>query len=85
MIKLTKRQLNPCEIVVQVDGGLTAEALTEFRGMLGPEGAGRRITLDLAGVTSLDAEGRAFLIELRNAGCRLLGASLYIKKLLEEA
>ncbi len=85
MIKLTKHQCNAREIVVRVDGGLTAETLGELHGMLGPEWAGRTATVDLSVVTSLDAEGREFLIELRNAGCRLVGASLYIKQLLEEA
>jgi anti-anti-sigma regulatory factor len=85
VIKLTKHQPAAAQVVIRVEGLVTAETIAAFHGMLGSERPAPSITLDLSGVTSVDAAGREFLVDLRRDGCRLMGASLYVKKLLEEA
>jgi len=84
MIKLTKNQLNERETVVCLEGWLTAETVAHVRDVLVNAPDPRKVTLDLAGLTAVDAEGRALLAGLRRAGCRLQNASLYVQKSLEE-
>ena len=84
MIKLTKHQPSEHEIVIRVDGRLDARALKDLQGLLGTSGATDAVSVELSGLTSVDPEGLAFLVGLRAAGCRLLGGSLYISRLLEE-
>lgn len=84
MVKLTKHQPSPSQTVIRVDGRLDARAVGEFRGLLESLPAAASIAVDLQGLTSVDPDGLAFLISLRETGCRLLGGSMYINKLLEE-
>jgi anti-anti-sigma regulatory factor len=82
VIKLTK-QSTPSELVIRIEGSLRADTLAELRDLIDSDG--RSITLDLAGLESLDSDGLALLVQLRNRGHQLRGGSLYVKQLLEEA
>ncbi len=84
MIKLTKQETPDRELLIRLDGQLTAESLIDLRGVLDPAPSSTKTTVDLSGLTSVDPDGRAFLIRLRDAGVRLQGGSLYIKRLLQE-
>ena len=84
MIKLTKQETPGRDLLIRLDGQLTAEGVIDLRGLLNPAPPFTKTTVDLSGLTSLDSDGRAFLIRLRDAGVRLQGGSLYIKRLLQE-
>lgn len=82
MIRLTKLNPNDQEAIIRIDGRLDAESLAELRQAMAT--SGHVAAIDLVGVTALDAVAGRFLIGLRDAGCRLFGASLYVSRLLEE-
>lgn len=67
--------------VLRVEGRLQRSDLEEMERAVQ---AARPHALDLSGLLSADAESVAFLRSLRDRGCRLLHASLYIAGLLEE-
>jgi anti-anti-sigma regulatory factor len=83
VIRLTKHQSLGNGVVIRIEGSLSGETVGELRDLIASEV--RAGILDLSGLASLDAEGRALLLELRAHGHRLRGGSLYIKRLLEEA
>jgi anti-anti-sigma regulatory factor len=83
VIRLTKHQSLGNGVVIRIEGSLSGETVGELRDLIASEV--RAGTLDLSGLASLDAQGRALLLELRGHGHRLRGGSLYIKRLLEEA
>jgi hypothetical protein len=82
VIKLTAHTPGRGPSQIRVEGRLDAAGIASLRSRLDslPPGA----TLDLSGLTSIDREGAAFLIRLREAGVALRGGSLYITRLLEE-
>ncbi len=84
MIKVTRQQPNAHQLVFRLEGQLTCETVKQCAGVLASDFKALAVTVDLSGLTSLDQDGRGFLIGLRERGCRLLGASLYIKRVLEE-
>lgn len=84
MMKLTTHQPNEREIVIRADGRLCEEAAEECRALLRALPRELAITLDLSGLESVDRAGLALLVELRSAGSRLRGGSLYINRLLQE-
>lgn len=84
MIKLTKKQSSQHETVIQIDGRLDVHTLHELRKVVESCDASGRPTLDLSGLTAVDLEGRALLVSLRESGCRLVGGSMYINRLLQE-
>lgn len=85
MIKLTQRHPDERHTVIQVEGRLDSETVQELERLVTGLNRSAQITLDLSGLTSLDQEGRGALLRLRNEGRRVLGASLYVDRLLEEA
>jgi anti-anti-sigma regulatory factor len=85
LIRLTSQRVDEGEFLVRMDGELTAETLHQFLGVLESAQPRPHITIDLSGLRSLDAEGRGLLLGLREAGCRLVGGSMYVNHLLEEA
>lgn len=85
MIKLTQRHPDERHTVIQVEGRLDSETVPELERLVTGVNCSAQITLDLSGLTSLDQEGRGALLRLRSAGRRVLGASLYVGRLLEEA
>lgn len=93
MLKLSILQPGPTLREIRLDGRLDASTVPHLIAALDECRAGpdQTISLDLGGLTSVDADGRGFLIALRAdgwgraGGCRLRGGSLYISALLEES
>ncbi len=85
MIKLTKEQPHGADAIVRVEGRLDSEAVRELDAFVEGEDSPGGITLDLSGLASVDQGGRAALLRLRASGHRIVGASLYIHRLLEES
>lgn len=83
MIRLTRQVSSDSEAVIRIDGRLTQDAAEELRRLMAVPDVG--VTIDLSGLLSCDADGVKLLTLLRGQGCQLVGASLYIRKLLEEA
>ena len=83
MIRLTRQVSSDSKAVIRIDGRLTQDAAEELRRLLAVPNVG--VTIDLSGLLSCDAGGVKLLTLLRGQGCQLVGASLYIRKLLEEA
>ena len=81
--KLTVHEPGPGGALIRIEGHLGLASLPELRDMLRSLEA-PRVTFDLSGLMSLDAEGRSFLAILRDEGHVLAGASLYLSRLLEE-
>lgn len=85
MIKLTKSQLREGDAIVRIEGRLDTETVQELAAFLATIGSPGVIVLDLSGLTSIDHDGRTALVTLGAAGYRIVGASLYIHQLLQEA
>lgn len=85
MIKLTKNQSPDRDPVVRVEGRLDSETVHELEAFLAAIDLPERVALDLSGLASIDHDGRSALVKLHAAGHRIVGASLYIHQLLEEA
>lgn len=85
VIKLTKNQLNDRDPIVRVEGRLDSETVHQLDAFLAAIDSSGRVALDLSGLTSIDHDGRSALVKLHTAGHRIVGASLYIHQLLEEA
>ena len=83
MMKLTTIERSPQETEIRVEGRIDAGGVGELRRALGACAIPPVVVMNLAGVTSIDAEGRTFLSAARKQGCVLRGASLYIGSLLE--
>ena len=71
------------ETTIRVEGRIGVDGIDELRRET--RLAGERVTLDLSGLTSADGEGLRELLSLAENGARLIGASAYIRQLLEEA
>jgi anti-anti-sigma regulatory factor len=84
VIKLTQRRTGERETVIHVDGRLDGDSLGDLLGLVRSRGSADAVTLDLSGLVSVDPAGQAALVALRAMGCRLLGGSLYVNRLLEE-
>lgn len=84
MLRLTHHNSNGSQTRVRLDGRLDSETLPALHALVRELGPGP-LTLDLAGLASVDAAGLGALIALRGAGHELLGGSLYIDRLLKEA
>lgn len=85
MIKLTKSQPEDRNPIVCVEGRLDSETVHELQTYLAATDSSEGVTLDLSGLASVDPKGLSTLVSLQAAGHRIVGASLYIHQLLEEA
>lgn len=85
VIKLTKNESHSGDPIVRVEGRLDSETVHELVTFLAADDLPERIALDLSGLASIDHDGRSALVRLHAAGHRIVGASLYIHQLLEEA
>lgn len=82
MIRITKQPAAEPEIVFRIEGALDAEGVQEFRSIIASSDAYTSCTVDISGVTSIQPSGIAYLNELRRSGCRLVGGSMYVNRLL---
>ncbi len=85
MIKLTRNQPHDRDPIVRIEGRLDSEGVRELDAFLAKIDSPERVAFDLSGLASTDHDGRSALVSLKAAGHRILGASLYIHQLLEEA
>lgn len=85
VIKLTRHQAGERGAVIRVEGRLNAEGVEQLQSLIAPDSQIDPPALDITGLTSVDAVGRECLVSLRQSGARLIGGSLYINRLLEEA
>ena len=69
------------ETVIQIDGQLMTEGVVELERLCAA--APRPLTLELAGLSTIDRDGRRALHALADQGIRLVGASPYIELLLK--
>lgn len=81
LCKLTQHP-GPHGAVIRIEGHLGPGALRKLQTLI--RQASHPVTLDLTGLTSLDNVGRRFLANQRRRGHLLLGASLYIDRLIQE-
>lgn len=81
MIRITaSKHENASEI--RVEGELIAESLEQLRAVTSDQRG--KVRVNVAGVTRVDRLGGAFLRELESNGHSVVGASLYLRRLLEE-
>jgi anti-anti-sigma regulatory factor len=66
------------EVVLRISGRLHGENLAELKKLIGSEGAGRRIILDLRELTLVDHEAVGFLRESDSDGLTLRNCPPYI-------
>jgi anti-anti-sigma regulatory factor len=85
VIKLTMNKPQDRDSIVRVEGRLDSETVHELETFLAAIDSPERIALDLSGLASIDHDGRSALVRLQAAGHRIVGASLYIHQLLQEA
>ncbi|MCG3122508.1 MAG: hypothetical protein GIKADHBN_00900 [Phycisphaerales bacterium] len=85
MIRFTVQQPAPNSAIIRLDGRLDSHSLPQLQSLIGPLGPAHALTLDLSGLLSLDPTSRAYLVQLRTAGAKLAGGSLYIAQMLQEA
>lgn len=83
-MRLTTEMTGDGQLTIRVEGRLGRDDVAELQALVGSENQGAGTTIELSGLTSADPDGRAALARLKQAGCRLVGASLYLHKLLEE-
>lgn len=83
MMKVTTIRRGVQETEIRVEGRVDSTGIAELRRTLGECSVAPVVVMNLAGVTSIDADGRTFLSAARKQGCVLRGASLYIGSLLE--
>jgi anti-anti-sigma regulatory factor len=86
MLRITTQD-NPRVLVFRLEGRLDAQSvgvLDEcWRGMVGAS-ANPRLRVDLAGVTFVDAAGKARLAELHEHGAEFVGGNLMTKAIVAE-
>jgi len=66
------------EVVLKISGRLDGENLAELKKLIGSEGTGRRIILDLRELTLVDHEAVGFLRECDSDGIELKNCPPYI-------
>jgi anti-anti-sigma regulatory factor len=66
------------EVVLRISGRLDGENLAELKNLIGSEGAGRQIVLDLQELTLVDHEVVGFLRECDSDGMTLRNCPPYI-------
>jgi anti-anti-sigma regulatory factor len=71
------------EVVLRISGRLHGENLAELKKLIGSEGAGRRIILDLRELTLVDYEAVGFLRECDSDGIKLQNCAPYICEWIE--
>lgn len=70
------------ETIVRLEGSLDARAINDLTKAV--QAASGNVLLDLSGLQSADAEGVPALRSFADKGAKLVGASLYIRQLLND-
>ena len=83
LVRMTIEASSSTELVILVDGHLDARAVPELRKLIDTANGTRSVVLRIDGLKTVDASGKTLLVNLRNAGCRIIGGSLYFRTLLE--
>ena len=78
MLKIT-RSMNG-EVIFTVSGRMDAENLVELEMLVGSEGNGRRITLDLKDLTLVDQDAISFLERCEAGNIQLKNCPAYIRE-----
>ncbi len=85
MHRLTRLDHDASRTTIRLEGRLVAACLPSVSAVCGEcLRGGRALTIDLAGVAFLDDAAAAALRALRDAGAKLVGASAFVRALLEE-
>lgn len=89
MVRLSKKETQTVpghgpHTVIRIDGVLDATSLKDLRDLIGPDMDPARVSLDLSGLTSLDAQCAVFIAGLQAGGCQVRGASMYINRQIQE-
>jgi anti-anti-sigma regulatory factor len=66
------------EVVLRISGRLAGENLGELKKLIGAEGAGRRMILDLRELTLVDHEAVGFLSDCDSDGITLRNCPAYV-------
>ena len=86
MLKITRSDLDPMHTTLRLEGRVTEANLSELeRTQTECQQEGRRLVLDLAGVSFVDRVGVAALHRLRRDGIIFTGCSPFVSELLKEA
>ena len=84
MLRIEIQTETPADVTYQLVGRVTPEHLPEIERLLATaRAAGRRVTLDLAGVVLVDREFVRFLCAGKGAGARLAHCPAYIRSWLQ--
>ena len=78
MLRITRKANG--EVVFKISGQLTAENVTEMETLIAAEAKGRRIVLDCADLSSVDAEAVKFLEKWQADSIKLKNCGLYIRE-----
>jgi anti-anti-sigma regulatory factor len=85
VLKITRRDLDPTHTMLLFEGRVTEADLLELERMRTEcQREGRRLVLDLAGVSFVDRVGVTALKRLRHDGLIITGCSPFVGELLKE-
>jgi anti-anti-sigma regulatory factor len=85
MLRITRLDGQKKATVLRLEGRLTQGDLIELRAILAACVAGnRRVVIDLAGIGFLDKPGAAALVAAERDDVELIGASPFVRELLQE-
>ncbi|MGE3107646.1 MAG: STAS domain-containing protein [Phycisphaerales bacterium] len=71
--------------MLRVEGHLTRDSLELLRSALRETPHRNNVALDLSGVHRIDAPASEYLASLRRLEIGLIGASMYVRQMIEEA
>ena len=86
MLKITRNDLDSIQTTLHLEGRVTQTDLPELeRSRTEFQQAGRRLVLDLSGVSFVGREGVAALQRMRLDGIIITGCSPFVAELLQES
>jgi hypothetical protein len=68
------------DVVLTLSGRIDNESIAELERLIGAEGKGRRIILDLKDMTLTGQDGIAFLVQCEGDGITLLNCDPYVRE-----
>lgn len=86
MLKISRSDLDSIHTTLQLEGRVTEADLSELeRTREESQKDGRRLVLDLTGVSFVDRQGVAALNRMRRDGIMITGCSPFVSELLKES